>query len=302
MYDIKKNFDRIKAFAKNILSTELPESENLLRQGPKPKFTDLDVITLALTGECLEINSENRLFKAINSDYPNSFPCILSRRQFNDRRKALIKLVDKVRVLLLRELDDGKNMFIVDATPIRICKLSRAKRCKFRAKANEIRPDAGYCATQKENYFGYKGNAICNTNGVVQVFELSPASVHDVNFLDNIGIVLQDCTLIGDKGYVSQTRKELFLKESNIDIQAEPRKNQKNKLPFKFKRIRKRIETLFSQLNDQFCLQKNFAKTHRGLWTRITTKLSACTLLQYFNKINNKPIGELKYALSKFNM
>ncbi|MFW9598705.1 MAG: IS982 family transposase, partial [Bacteroides graminisolvens] len=40
-----------------------------------------------------------------------------------------------------------------------------------------------------------------------------------------------------------------------------------------------------------------YAKQTEGLFTRITGKISALTILQYINKINNKPIGQIKYAL-----
>ncbi|MCP3684920.1 MAG: IS982 family transposase, partial [bacterium] len=41
------------------------------------------------------------------------------------------------------------------------------------------------------------------------------------------------------------------------------------------------------------------AKTFEGLSARIITKISAYTMLQYINKfLNNKPIGQIKYALA----
>ncbi|MEA4887686.1 MAG: IS982 family transposase, partial [Bacteroides graminisolvens] len=40
-----------------------------------------------------------------------------------------------------------------------------------------------------------------------------------------------------------------------------------------------------------------YAKDTVGLFTRILGKISAFTILQYINHINNKPIGRLKYAL-----
>ena len=59
----------------------------------------------------------------------------------------------------------------------------------------------------------------------------------------------------------------------------------------------KRIETNFSQLCDQFLFIRNYAKNVTGLFTRIIGKISAFTVLQYINKNNNKPIGQVKYAL-----
>ena len=56
-------------------------------------------------------------------------------------------------------------------------------------------------------------------------------------------------------------------------------------------------EILFSQLNDQFMVIRNYAKDTRGLFARIIGKISALTVLQYINYSNHKPIGRIKYAL-----
>ncbi|EOR95994.1 Mobile element protein [Arcticibacter svalbardensis MN12-7] len=78
------------------------------------------------------------------------------------------------------------------------------------------------------------------------------------------------------------------------------RNNQKDKQPFEpvFRKCRKRIETLFAQLCDQFMLKRNYDKSLKGLTMRIFAKLAAVTCLQAINIKNNKPINQLKYALA----
>ena len=78
------------------------------------------------------------------------------------------------------------------------------------------------------------------------------------------------------------------------------RLNQKDWKPtfIPFAKARKRIETIFSQLTDQFLAIRNYAKITNGLIARIIGKISALTILQYVNFINNKPIGRIKYALN----
>ncbi|KAA6317777.1 hypothetical protein EZS27_032123, partial [termite gut metagenome] len=49
------------------------------------------------------------------------------------------------------------------------------------------------------------------------------------------------------------------------------------------RRKRKRIETLFSQFKGQFSMNTNFAKTFAGLATRIFSKITALTMIQYLN-------------------
>ena len=63
-------------------------------------------------------------------------------------------------------------------------------------------------------------------------------------------------------------------------------------------KTRKRIETIFSQLTDLLLVIRNNAKTTIVLFARIIGKISALTILQYVNFINNKPIGRIKYALN----
>jgi hypothetical protein len=65
-----------------------------------------------------------------------------------------------------------------------------------------------------------------------------------------------------------------------------------------FRSFRKRIETLFSQLDDQFMLLRNYAKDADGIFSRILAKITAATALQFINKLNNRPIGRLKHALA----
>jgi hypothetical protein len=42
---------------------------------------------------------------------------------------------------------------------------------------------------------------------------------------------------------------------------------------------------------------RNYAKETNELFTRIIRKISAHSILQYINYINNKPIGQVKSAL-----
>lgn len=88
--------------------------------------------------------------------------------------------------------------------------------------------------------------------------------------------------------------------ERNIHVEVPYRANQHYKKPINYplKRIRKRIETVFSQLCNQFMIQRNYAKSFSAFRTRILAKVSGMTILQFLNKfVNNRPIGQIKYAL-----
>ena len=87
---------------------------------------------------------------------------------------------------------------------------------------------------------------------------------------------------------------------AHISLEVPYRCKQKDWKPFykPFGKARKRIETIFSQFTDQFNIMRNYAKEWLGFFTRIISKVSALTVAQYINKINNRPIGRIKYALA----
>jgi hypothetical protein len=109
-----------------------------------------------------------------------------------------------------------------------------------------------------------------------------------------------DCLILGDKAYLdSEYQLELF-ETKGIRLNTPMRSNQKNyrQQPLLFRRVRKRIETIFSQLVDQFTMRINYAKTFIGLASRILSKVTAFTLLQFLNAMNNKPLNHVKHALA----
>ena len=111
-----------------------------------------------------------------------------------------------------------------------------------------------------------------------------------------------DCSIYGDKGYIGADVQLDLFETAHIRLECPYRLNQKDWKPtfIPFAKARKRIETIFSQLTDQFLVIRNYAKITNGLFARIIGKISALTILQYVNFINDKPIGRIKYALNKF--
>lgn len=295
LYAIFAKFLHIcKEFSDNLVT----EHGNIPRPGVVPRFSDLEVVSLSLTMESIGLDSENYLFPKLG-EYSNELPHLISRRQFNDRRKLTANLCKEIRERIVTEIDGGEEFFCIDSKPIEVCRIARAKRCKVGKDDYERSPAFGYCASQKLYYYGYKLHAVCGLNGVIHSFDLTKANVHDIHYLQDVKYEYQDCSLFGDKGYIG-TEVQLDLFESaNIKLEVPYRLNQKNWKPtfIPFAKARKRIETLFSQMCDQFMMIRNYAKDVNGIFTRIISKISALTILQYINKMNNRPIGRIKYAL-----
>ena len=125
--------------------------------------------------------------------------------------------------------------------------------------------------------------------------------MHDIHFLKDIKSQTSNCKLLGDKGYLSESIQLDLFETANITLETPKRANQKDykKQSYIFRKTRKRIETLFSQLCDQFMIRRNYAKTFNGFRTRILAKIDSLTLIKYMNKfIFDRPINNIKIQIS----
>ena len=93
-------------------------------------------------------------------------------------------------------------------------------------------------------YYGYKLHAVCGLSGIIHSFDLTKASVHDIHYLKDVKVDYSNCTVIGDRGYISaQAQLDLF-ETANIRLEVPYRCNQKEWKPTfpAFAKARKRIE------------------------------------------------------------
>ena len=298
MYNLYAIFAKYLEICKSFSGNLVNETGNIRRRGVIPKFSDLEVIALSLTAETMSIDSENYLFIQL-AQYKSSFPNMISRRQFNDRRKFTGNLCETIRKRIADHVDGGEDYFCIDSKPIEVCRTARGKRCQMGKKDYSKAPSFGYCASQRTYYFGYKLHALCGLSGVIHAYDLTKASVHDINYLQDVKFEYHDCSIFGDRGYIGKEIQLDLFETANIKLECPYRLNQKDWKPqfIPYAKARKRIETVFSQLADQFMIIRNYAKETEGLFTRIIGKISAFTILQYINKMNNNPIGRVKYAL-----
>jgi len=301
MHNIKSNFDKIHQTIKSLNLDFFNEDGNINRPGVTPQFSDIEVLSLVLTAEYMSLDSENWLFNKIKSDYKEDFAHLIDRSRYNRRKRQLFPVLEKTRQRLAAGFLEFEDYFIVDSMPLEVCKISREKRAKICKENFESAPDKGFCASQDFYFYGYKLQGVCSVNGIFHSIELTKASVHDVTFLKEMNSQLSDCVLIGDKGYLSSSLQLDLFHSANIQLETPMRSNQKNykKQDWVFRKARKRLETLFSQLCDQFMIRRNYAKSFEGFKSRILAKITALTLIQFINKFDfNRPINNLKVAIT----
>ena len=291
MNNLDANYKRILEVLRKI------SNENLLSyQRRTPKLKDLELISLALTAEFMGIDSENHLFRQI----PKTIKCKIERSVYNRRKRRLANSINDLRMKIAKSFNEFEKFFIIDSMPVEVCKLSRSSTSKICKDVDYCYPNRGFCASQQMHFYGYKLHAVCSVNGVFQSIDLSPTSVHDIHYLKDIKEQLSDCTLLGDKGYLSAEIQIDLFNYANIELETPKRMNQKDYKPqfYLFKKQRKRIETLFSQLCDQFMIRRNYAKTFEGFKTRLLSKITALTVVQFINKeYFNRNINNLKVSI-----
>jgi hypothetical protein len=118
------------------------------------------------------------------------------------------------------------------------------------------------------------------------------------NLLQNYKIILEKltatCSHIESFSQIRQPNKTFRSLDCN---QLNPTEFSKLK-----RRKRKQIETLFAQLDGQFSMNVNFAKTFGGLAIRIISKITALTMIQYLNLfVFNRPVNLIKCTTGYIN-
>ena len=139
------------------------EKGNVPRPGGVPKFSDLEVVALGLAVEALGIDSESLLFSRLE-EYRREMPRLLSRRQYNDRRKSTAPLCQRIRERMAREMDGGEDCFCIDSMPVEVCRMARARRCTMGWKDTGKAPPTD-TAPRKAPIYGFKLHAVCGLNG-----------------------------------------------------------------------------------------------------------------------------------------
>ena len=181
------------------------------------------------------------------------------------------------------------NWQVIDTLPVPICHLTRAKRSGFRS----FEADYGYCAAKREYYYGFKLGLRVSPLGMIVHYPLLQARPHDVQFLEDlVGDFRGD--LVGDKGFLDQWRRQQ-LQSQGVFLRTPTRRNMKfsngwNDTPAHFRKI---VETVGSQLTQQFHLQSLKLRSFWHLRHRLIRKVLSHTIYVFINLQLHRPPLEI---------
>ena len=269
MHNLKANDDVFLPLVQECLFSILDDNGNIKRHGPAPQMPDIQILTLSLVAESLSIHSEHHLFCKLKAEYGADFPLLITRPQFNRRRRWLQPVFKRLQQALVAKRPT-QEQFIVDLMPIPTARIRRAYRTKACTQDPALRPAKGRDHAHRCAFFGFKLHALIDKAGVFHDFQITSGNVHDVKQFMSLASTLENCTIIADKGYIGvQYQKNLF-ETAQVERITPLRKNQKktSKWNYYLAKTRRRIETSFSQLTDQFAIKQNLAKSFNGFWAR----------------------------------
>ncbi len=213
------------------------------------------------------------------------FRKIPSNSVFNHRFRKLCSdnVIKTFFELLLKDNSDllKDDVRIIDSQPIVFKNINRrnSKNDKMFGMS------CGYCASLKEKYFGLKLHFLVTKHGFPCRFMFTGANVHDNSVVMQITYNLENITLIGDKGYISESDKIKLDSLRNIKKITPYKKNMKNVNTSKENELlkyRKQIERNFSSLSNM-SLKRCRAKSSIGVIARVSAGILAQALVYIVN-------------------
>lgn len=260
----------------------------LRQRGIEPKLSDAELITMELVGEFIGIDTDKGIWYYFHEHWLGWFPGLGTRVNFVKQASNLCWIKQKIQQILARQLggyDDELHM--ADGFPMPVCRFKRACFSRiFKGIASY-----GFCASKGETYYGFKGNVLINSEGVIANITVTAANIDERESLwditENIkGMVIADKGLIGADYQQEQ-------KLAGIDLQTPKRSNMADHRGKKFNSwlvsTRRLVETVIGQLAAQFHIEKIWARDLWHLTNRIIRKILAHTIGIVVNKILGNP-------------
>lgn len=270
----------------------LVEEKNLRQRGFVPKLTDSEVITMEIVGEFLGFDTDKGIWSYFKRHWLSYFPNIGSRSNFAKQASNLWKIKQQLQTGIAEKLQaTTDHLHMVDGFPVPVCHFKRAHFSRI-FKGNAA---YGYCASKDEKYYGFKGNVLINSYGVITNFTMTAANVDEREALWEMTTNNIQGLLLADKGLIGSDFRKQLLVETGINIQTPLRNNMKDPRGKDASSwiisTRRLVETVIGQLTEHFHIQKVRARDLWHLTNRVSRKILSHTVAVFINKsLGNEPL------------
>jgi hypothetical protein len=269
------------------------------RPGPDAECADSEVITLTLVAELIGMDEESCFLAYLQRNQPSLFPHLPTVSRYNRRRRHLIEATNRTRIALASDVlcyltPEDRDLAVLDSLPVPVVGFAHARGAhRWYGQARY-----GHNAAKHQTFYGYKLHLLASASGLVLDFALVPATVHDGVLTEQLLIGQRDLTVLADKAYINAPLQALLAHRNHLQLLTPPRADQlaphdKHRSTL-VSHFRQTIETLNSQLAEQFQIEHNRAKSVPGLCARIQAKLTAHTVGLLLNCLCGRPVRSLK--------
>lgn len=225
------------------------------RDDPQSRLSSAEVMTVALVASAFFGSNieRSRLFLHEHGYMPKMVSKSRLNRRLHaiptSRREALFGIL----AAFFKERDT-RGEYVVDSFPVPVCDNIRIRRCRL-YEGERFR---GYVASKKRYFYGLRVHMLVTAEGGEPVeFFLEAGSTNDNPVFKGFELDLPAGSVIyADKQYNDYHYEDLLKEAASIEMMPLRRKNSKRPFaPFVEyiqQRMRKRIETSFSQIVDLF--------------------------------------------------
>jgi IS5 family transposase len=236
------------------------------RQSPHdtPRFTDSEVLTLALLQGCLRVASLKQTYRLVAANYRSAFPCLCSYQQWIARLHALAGVMSALLQATTQRLNGSTAFYLLDAKPLPVCHPVRHRRVRLLREEG-----AWFGKTSKGWFFGFKLHVLRHIDGRIVNLVLTPGNWDDRAPVLALLEGVEGGVTLGDLGYRGQQRAAEWAEEAGMLVLTRADAPEKKYL---LAQVRQGIETSFSQLWHQF-LDRVFSRSWRGLWNTVQLKV-----------------------------
>lgn len=267
------------------------DTHALRTRGFEPKLSDSEVITMDIVGEFLGKDTDTGIFRYFKEHWRAWFPGLGCRWSYAKQSANLWAIKQKIQTSFAKQngaLSDTLHM--ADGLPMPICHF---KRAGFSSIFKNV-ASYGFCASKSETYYGFKGNLVISSEGMITDITVAPANIDERESLwDIVGNIRG--LLIADKGLIGEAYQAQLRAHTNVNLQTPLRSNMIDTRGKDFNRwltsTRRLVETVIGQLSQQFHIEKIRARDLWHLTNRIGRKILAHTVGIMVNKqLGNPPL------------
>jgi len=265
-------------------------ARELRERGTLPKLSDSEVITMEMVGEFLGFDTDKGIYQYFKRHWRDCFSPFPDRTNFARQCANLWKVKESFIYYLAQNHD--KFIQILDSIPLEVCKFPRAKRSRL------FKGQASYGKWFEMTFFGFRLHLKITSYGLIERFILAPANIHDIQFAEELTYEDENSWILGDKGYRSEKLFNKLWNEKGLFLHTSFRRNdtKPDLLPKqtvkKLTGMRRLIETVNGQLEQQFSIKKVWARDLWHLANRIIRKILSHVFCVTLNlKLGREPLN-----------